>query len=113
MLPVVTDVDATLAALADPTRRRIVELLRERPRRAGELAAEFAVTGPAVSRHLRVLRRSGLVEERGIDTDARVRIYHLRPEPLVALRAWVDQVQAFWSDQLDAFRQHVEREGQL
>jgi DNA-binding transcriptional ArsR family regulator len=109
MLAVVTDVDATLAALADPTRRRIVELLRERPRRAGELAAEFAVTGPAVSRHLRVLRRSGLVEERGIDADARVRVYQLRPEPLVGLRAWVDQVQAFWSDQLDAFRQHVER----
>ena len=109
MLPVVTDVDATLAALADPIRRRIVELLRDRPRRAGELAAEFDVTGPAVSRHLRVLRRSGLVEERGIDTDARVRVYHLRPERLVALRAWVDQVQAFWSDQLDAFREHVER----
>jgi DNA-binding transcriptional ArsR family regulator len=108
MLLVVSDVDTTLAALADPTRRRIVELLRERPRRAGELAAEFAVTGPAVSRHLRVLRRSGLIEERGIDADARVRIYHLRPEPLVGLRAWVDQVQAFWSDQLDAFRQHVE-----
>jgi DNA-binding transcriptional ArsR family regulator len=109
MLPVVSDVDATLAALADPTRRRIVELLRERPRRAGELVAEFAVTGPAVSRHLRVLRRSGLVEERGIDADARVRVYHLRPEPLAGLRAWVDQVQAFWSDQLDAFRQHGER----
>jgi DNA-binding transcriptional ArsR family regulator len=106
---VVTEVDTTLAALADPTRRRIVELLRERPRRAGELAAEFAVTGPAVSRHLRILRRSGLVEERGIDADARVRIYQLRPAPLVALRAWVDQVQAFWSDQLDAFREHVER----
>lgn len=108
MLAVVTDVDDTFAALADPTRRRIVELLRDRPRRAGELAAEFDVTGPAVSRHLRVLRRSGLVEERGIDADARVRIYHLRPEPLAGLRAWVDQVQAFWSDQLDAFRQHVE-----
>ncbi len=109
MSAVVTEVDATLAALADPTRRRIVELLRERPRRAGELASEFAVTGPAVSRHLRILRRSGLVEERGIDADARVRVYQLRPEPLVALRAWVDQVQAFWSDQLDAFREHVER----
>jgi DNA-binding transcriptional ArsR family regulator len=109
MLPVVIDVDRTFAALADPTRRRIVELLREGPRRAGDLAAQFDVTGPAVSRHLRVLRRSGLVEERGTDADARVRIYRLRPEPLVALRAWVDQVQAFWSDQLDAFRQHVER----
>jgi DNA-binding transcriptional ArsR family regulator len=105
---VVTDVDTTLAALADPTRRRIVELLRERPRRAGELAAEFDVTGPAVSRHLRVLRRSGLVEERGVETDARIRVYRLRAEPLVALRAWVDQVQAFWTDQLSAFKQHVE-----
>jgi DNA-binding transcriptional ArsR family regulator len=113
MLSVVSDVDATLAALADPTRRRIIELLRERPRRAGELAAEFAVTGPAVSRHLRVLRRSGLVEERGIDADARVRVYHLRPESLVGLRAWVDQVQAFWSGQLDAFRQHVENRSDL
>ena len=47
----------------------------------------------------------------GIDTDARVRVYHLRPERLIALRAWVDQVQAFWSDQLDAFREHVEGSG--
>ena len=109
MSAVVTDVDDTLAALADPIRRRIVEMLRERPHRAGELAAAFAVTAPAVSRHLRVLRRSGLVEEHGIDADARVRIYHLRPDPLVALRAWVDQVQSFWSDQLDAFREHIER----
>jgi DNA-binding transcriptional ArsR family regulator len=109
MLPVVIDLDTTLTALADPTRRRIVELLRQRPQRAGELAAQFDITGPAVSRHLRVLRRSGLVEERGVDTDARVRVYHLRGEPLVALRAWVDQVQAFWSDQLGAFKEHVER----
>jgi DNA-binding transcriptional ArsR family regulator len=109
MLAVVTDVDTTLAALADPTRRRIVELLRERPRRAGELAAQFDVTAPAVSRHLRVLRRSGLVDERGVDADARVRVYHLRREPLAALGAWLDQVQAFWTDQLTAFKEHVER----
>jgi DNA-binding transcriptional ArsR family regulator len=109
MSAVVIDLDTTFAALADPTRRRIVELLRQRPQRAGELAAQFDITGPAVSRHLRVLRRSGLVEERGVDTDARVRVYHLRSEPLVALRGWVDQVQAFWSDQLGAFKDHVER----
>jgi DNA-binding transcriptional ArsR family regulator len=102
-------VDRTLAALADPTRRRIVELLRQRPQRAGELAAQFDITGPAVSRHLRVLRHSGLVEERGVDADARVRVYHLRGEPLTALRAWVDQVQAFWTDQLGGFKEHVER----
>jgi DNA-binding transcriptional ArsR family regulator len=108
---VVSDLDATLAALADPTRRRIVELLRERPRRAGELAAEFSVTAPAVSRHLRVLRRSGLIAfaEHGVEADARVRVYQLRREPLAALQAWVDQVQAFWTDQLDAFKAHVER----
>jgi DNA-binding transcriptional ArsR family regulator len=110
MSAVVSEVDSTLAALADPTRRRIVELLRDRPRRTGELAAEFAVSAPAVSRHLRVLRRSGLVEEHGLVDDARARVYQLRREPLVALQAWIDQVQAFWTDQLEAFRQHAEEQ---
>ena len=73
--------DATLAALADPTRRRVVELLRERPRRAGELAEAFGVSAPAMSRHLRVLRTRGLVEEERVDEDARVRVYRLRREP--------------------------------
>jgi DNA-binding transcriptional ArsR family regulator len=105
---VVTELDATLTALADPTRRRIVELLRERPQRAGELAAAFEVSAPAVSRHLRVLRRSGLVTEHGVEDDARLRVYELRQEPFTALQAWLDQVQAFWTDQLGAFREHVE-----
>jgi DNA-binding transcriptional ArsR family regulator len=103
------DIDATLAALADPTRRRIVELLLERPRRAGDLAAEFAMSTPSVSRHLRVLRRSGLVTGHGVDDDARLRVYQLEREPFTALQAWLDQVQAFWTDQLGAFREHVER----
>jgi DNA-binding transcriptional ArsR family regulator len=107
------DLDATLAALADPTRRHVVELLRERPRRAGELAAASAMSGPAMSRHLRVLRASGLVEvefeEEQVDHDARLRVYRLRPEPFVDLQAWLDQVQAFWSNQLDAFKTHAER----
>jgi DNA-binding transcriptional ArsR family regulator len=105
----VTDLDEALSALADPTRRRIVELLREQPRRAGELAAEFEITSPAISRHLRILRRSGLVEEHGVESDARVRVYQLRREPLIALQAWLDQVQAFWTDQLGAFKEHAER----
>jgi DNA-binding transcriptional ArsR family regulator len=105
---VVNNLDATLTALADPTRRQIVDLLRQRPRRAGELAAAFDVTAPAISRHLRVLRRSGLVEESGVDSDARVRVYQLRREPFVALQAWLDQVQAFWTDQLGAFKAHAE-----
>src|SRR5713101_9375458 len=91
------DLDTTLAALADPTRRHVVELLRERPRRAGELAAACAMSGPAISRHLRVLRVSGLieVEEERFDQDARLRVYRLRPEPFVTLTAWLDQMQAF------------------
>ena len=107
----VNDLGVTLAALADPTRRRVLELLRERPHRAGELAAAFEVSGPAVSRHLRVLRRSGLVTEREAEDDLRLRIYELRPEPLVALRAWLDQMQAFWTEQLTAFKEHVESMG--
>ena len=104
------DLDTTLTALADPTRRHVVELLRERPRRAGELSADCAMSGPAMSRHLRVLRASGLVEieEEQIDQDARLRVYRLRPEPFVALQAWLDQVQAFWSDQLDSFKHYAE-----
>ena len=107
----VNELDTTLAALADPTRRHVVDLLRERPRRAGELAAASAMSGPAMSRHLRLLRASGLVEveEERIDQDARLRVYRLRPEPFVALQAWLDQVQAFWTDQLDAFKAHAER----
>jgi DNA-binding transcriptional ArsR family regulator len=105
------DLDSTLAALADPTRRHVVDLLRERPRRAGELAADCAMSGPAMSRHLRVLRASGLVEVEAepADRDARVRVYRLRSEPFVGLQAWLDQVQAFWTDQLNAFKAHVER----
>ena len=86
-----------------------MELLHERPQRAGELVAAFEVSAPAISRHLRVLRRSGLVEEHGVEDDARVRVYQLRQEPFVALQAWLDQVQAFWTDQLGAFKEHVER----
>ncbi|WP_369250265.1 ArsR/SmtB family transcription factor [Streptomyces sp. R41] len=104
----VNNVDGTLSALADPTRRQIVELLQQRPRRAGELVAAFDVSAPSISRHLRVLRRSGLVTESGIPDDARVKVYELRQEPFVALQAWLDQVQAFWTDQLGAFKEHVE-----
>jgi DNA-binding transcriptional ArsR family regulator len=105
------DLDATLAALADPTRRQVVDLLRERPRRAGELAADCAMSHPAMSRHLRVLRASGLVEVAAgaAEQDARVRVYRLCSEPFAALQAWLDQVQAFWADQLNAFKAHVER----
>ena len=104
-----TALDDTLAALADPTRRRVVDLLRRRPRRAGELAIRFGVSPPAMSRHLRVLRTHGLVEEERVEDDARVRVYRLRPERFGELREWLKEVEAFWTDQLDAFKRHAER----
>ena len=101
--------DRTLSALADPTRRRVVELLRERPHRAGELAAAFRASPPAMSRHLRVLRTRGLVAEQRVDDDARVRIYSLRREPFAALQAWLRELEAFWGGQLESFGAHVAR----
>jgi DNA-binding transcriptional ArsR family regulator len=104
--------DATLAALADPHRRRVVELLRERPHRAGELAEAAGLTPPAMSRHLRTLRLSGIVEERHDGFDARVRVYQLRPEPMADLATWLKQTEAMWADQLTAFRDHMEAKGE-
>jgi DNA-binding transcriptional ArsR family regulator len=106
------DLDRTLAALADPTRRGVVDLLRKKPRRSGELAGAFGLSAPAMSRHLRVLRTTGLVEEAhgGADPqDARVRVYRLRPEPFDALRAWVADVESFWALEFVAFKRHAER----
>ncbi len=103
-----TALDRTLGALADPTRRRVVDLLRKKPRRAGELATALATSAPAMSRHLRVLRKTGLVEGDGHDDDARVRIYRLRHAPFRALGDWIVEVEAFWSDQLAAFKAHAE-----
>jgi len=101
----------TLAALADPTRRKVVDLLREGPRSAGDLATEARMSPPAMSRHLRVLRGSGLVEVDTDESDARRRLYRLRPDPIVGLQAWLDQVESFWSDQLGGFRAHAKQAG--
>ena len=100
--------DATFAALSDPTRRGVVELLRKQPRRASDLAEHFGASKPAMSRHLRVLRDSGLVETSSQD-DGRERIYSLRPAPFAELRGWVEDVEAFWTVQLASFKDHVER----
>ncbi|MGC6728026.1 ArsR/SmtB family transcription factor, partial [Escherichia coli] len=77
--PAPDPLDRTLAALADPARRRVVDLLRERPRRAGELADALSVSPSVMSRHLKVLRDNDVVDEQSPDFDARVRIYSLRP----------------------------------
>lgn len=105
------DLDATLAALADPTRRGVIDLLRKRPRRAGELADAFDVSPPAISRHLRILRTRGLIEEAPTPDDARLRVYRLRPQPFRDLQRWLDQVEAFWSEQLESFKAVAERRG--
>jgi DNA-binding transcriptional ArsR family regulator len=102
------DLDRTLAALADPYRRRAVEMLRQEPRRAGQLAAALGLAPPAMSRHLRVLRANGLVEESHPDEDARVRIYRLQPVAFTPLTAWLEEMQAAWGEQLTAFKTHLE-----
>jgi DNA-binding transcriptional ArsR family regulator len=101
--------EATLAALADPTRRGVVDLLRREPRRAGEIANALGMTAAAMSRHLRVLRKSGLVEEESLDADARVRVYRLKREPFALLRDWLNEVESFWTLQLGSFKEHAER----
>ena len=96
------------AALADPTRRQVVQLVSARPRRAGELADATGMSAPAISRHLKVLLTAGILEdERGAD-DARVRLFKLQPDALVAVQAFLDQLQAEWRDQLRSFKRHVE-----
>src|SRR5262252_585254 len=104
-----TDLDQTLTALADPARRAIVELLRERPLRPSEVADELDMTRPAMSRHLRVLRTSGLIDEEMLEDDARSRLLQLRRKPFTQLRSWVDDIESFWTDQLEAFKAHAER----
>lgn len=102
-------VDQTLAALADPHRRRVVELLGQRPRRAGELAEALGLAPPAMSRHLRELKQSGLVEETHPEFDARVRIYALKDGAMADLKKWLADTERLWSDQLASFKAHVEK----
>lgn len=102
-------IDRTLAALADPTRRGVIQQLRARPHRAGELADALRMSRPAMSRHLRVLRKAGLVEEDELEDDARVRMYRLRQERLRELRLWLEDVELFWTGQLQAFKDHLEQ----
>jgi DNA-binding transcriptional ArsR family regulator len=104
--------DTTFAALSDPTRRGVIDLLRTQPRRAGDLADQLGMSRPAMSRHLKVLRTSGLIEPAGDDADMRARVYRLRPEPFSNLRTWLDEVELFWSGQLASFKAHAEKRKQ-
>jgi DNA-binding transcriptional ArsR family regulator len=92
------------AALADPTRRRILERLRTGPKAVGVIAAGLSVSRPAVSQHLKILKEAGLVQEEPQGTR---RVYQIDPQGLGPLRAWLDQ---FWDQALEAFRAEAERE---
>jgi len=96
-----------LAALADPTRQRIVELLADGEHSAGEIAGEFRTSRPGVSRHLRVLREQGLVQAR---SDGRRRLYSLEPAPFAELDEWLARYRGFWTNRLAALETEIERQ---
>lgn len=99
-------VSAVLEAIAEPTRRRILDAVRSEERSVGELVEHLGMNQPGVSRHLRVLRDAGLVSVR---SDAQRRLYRLRSEPLRDLDSWLEPYRAEWSTRLDALGRHLER----
>jgi len=101
----VTNNAGVFEVLAEPNRRRILDLLRTRDQAVSELVDRLEVSQPAVSKHLRVLRQAGLVESR---VDAQRRVYRIRPEPLREIDRWLEPYRALWSDSLDQLEQHLE-----
>ncbi|MGC4013982.1 MAG: metalloregulator ArsR/SmtB family transcription factor [Luteolibacter sp.] len=95
----------TLAAIADPTRRRIVEMLAERDRTAGEIVSEFRVSAPAISQHLKVLREAGWVTVR---VDGQHRVQSLNPKAITEVEGWLARTKQFWSNRLDALERALE-----
>lgn len=95
-----------LTALADPTRRRIVELLAQGERPAGEIVAEFSISAPAISQHLKVLREAGLVTVR---SQGQQRIHSLDPRGLDAIGDWLERTRSFWSSRLDALERELRK----
>src|SRR6185369_10042835 len=99
--------EAAFQALADPTRRAVLDLLRKGSRPAGQIASAFPVSRPAISKHLRLLRRAHLVNER---REGRNRVYQLNPEPLKAVDTWLEQYRVFWQASLTNLKAFVEAE---
>ena len=100
--------DLAFAALADASRREIIRLLLQKPRRAGELAAGIHMSPQALSRHLRVLRHAGLVAEEGIEDDARVRVYSVQPTAFQSVQQWITQAEDLWRRQLNSFKAYAD-----
>jgi DNA-binding transcriptional ArsR family regulator len=103
------DVSPLFEAMADPTRRQVVQLLGTGPLPAGELARAVGTSPPSMSRHLRVLLRAGMVCDERTTHDARLRVFRLQPEPVAAMRAWLDRLQGEWDEQLEAYKRHADR----
>jgi DNA-binding transcriptional ArsR family regulator len=99
---------AAFGALSDASRREMIRLLLQKPRRAGELAECIAMSPQALSRHLRVLRKAGLVSEHGIEKDARVRVYSVHASAFEPVQHWIAQVEDLWRRQLHAFKTFAE-----
>jgi len=99
--------ETTFQALADPTRRAVLDLLRRGSQPAGDIAQAFPISRPAISKHLRLLRRAHLVREQ---RQGRHRVYQLNPEPLRAVDSWLDQYRAFWNLNLTNLKTFVEAE---
>ena len=99
--------EATFQALADPTRRAVLDLLRRGSQPAGQIASAFPVSRPAISKHLRLLRRAHLVREH---REGRNRVYQLNPEPLRAVDSWIEQYRVFWTANLNSLKAFVESE---
>jgi DNA-binding transcriptional ArsR family regulator len=106
--PSVGDLDATFVALSDATRREIIRNLLQKPRRAGELADIVSMSPQALSRHLRLMRKAGLVVEEGIESDARVRVYSVHPDAFAPVQSWLADVEDVWRRQLQAFKAYAE-----
>ena len=100
--------NAAFAALSDASRREMIRMLLQKPRRAGELAACVDMSPQALSRHLRVLRKAGLVSEQGIEDDARVRIYSVHSAAFQPVQQWMAQVEDLWRRQLQSFKAYAE-----
>jgi DNA-binding transcriptional ArsR family regulator len=110
------ELSAAFGALSDASRRQMIRLLLQKPRRAGELAECLDMSPQALSRHLRVLRRAGLIAEQGIERDARVRIYSVQATAFQSVQDWMTQVEHLWQRQLQAFKAFAEnprRSGRL
>ncbi|MGH9737185.1 MAG: ArsR/SmtB family transcription factor [Candidatus Acidiferrales bacterium] len=99
--------EPVFSALADPTRRAVLDLLRAGPLPAGAIARQFPVSRPAISKHLRLLRRTRLVQE---NREGRLRLYRLNPEPLKAVDSWIEHYRAFWQTSLNSLKAFVESE---